>query len=109
MQLSVWHSCQLLGADGLCVRGQVHAENGDAVFRAQKKAFEEGITGPEGHYISRPDTVEVSSPLSPCCPVDSFFCMDLSLILKVCQACILGSLSTLRKEPHVQQQQIIAA
>ena len=36
------------------------------MLRAQKKAFEEGITGPEGHYISRPDTVEVSPLLSPC-------------------------------------------
>jgi len=38
---------------------QVHAENGDGVLRAQTKTFAAGITGPEGHYISRPDFLEV--------------------------------------------------
>jgi len=36
----------------------VHAENGELVFRLQKEMYEKGITGPEGHPLSRPPAVE---------------------------------------------------
>ena len=36
----------------------VHAENGELVFQLQKEMLERGITGPEGHPMSRPPKVE---------------------------------------------------
>ncbi len=36
----------------------VHAENGELVFQLQKKLIAEGITGPEGHPLSRPPAAE---------------------------------------------------
>jgi len=48
-----FHRCAELGAMPL-----VHAENGDVVLALQQKFMREGITGPEGHALSRPPDVE---------------------------------------------------
>jgi dihydropyrimidinase len=45
--------CQELGAIAT-----VHAENGELVFHLQNEMIRRGITGPEGHPMSRPPEVE---------------------------------------------------
>ncbi|MBK8067140.1 MAG: dihydropyrimidinase [Rhodanobacteraceae bacterium] len=51
--VSSFSRCMELGA-----LPTVHAENGELVFRLQKQLLARGITGPEGHPLSRPPAVE---------------------------------------------------
>ena len=66
--------CKELGA-----LPQVHAENGDGVVEGQTRMIELGITGPEGHPLSRPPVVYFENFLHSSNETYCTFCLGQEL------------------------------
>lgn len=54
--LKAFERAKELGA--ICL---VHAENGELIEHRTRKVLEAGVTGPEGHYLSRPPYIEADA------------------------------------------------
>ncbi|XP_041761491.1 dihydropyrimidinase isoform X3 [Anopheles merus] len=84
----VFETCKELGAVAM-----VHAENGDIIAKNVTKLLTEGVTGPEGHELSRSEEVEAEATNRACviahqahCPLYVVHVMSKSAGIEVARA-----------------------
>ncbi|XP_049282145.1 dihydropyrimidinase isoform X3 [Anopheles funestus] len=84
----VFETCKELGAVAM-----VHAENGDIIAKNVTKLLSEGVTGPEGHELSRTEEVEAEATNRACviahqaqCPLYVVHVMSKSAGIEVARA-----------------------
>lgn len=100
--LETFKTCKAIGA-----MGQVHAENGDVIDENQKKLLAMGITGPEGHPMSRPEEVETEATLRACVLANQTKCP--LYVVHVMSKTAADIIMTKRKEGSVIFGETIAA
>ncbi|CAG5078213.1 Oidioi.mRNA.OKI2018_I69.PAR.g8931.t1.cds [Oikopleura dioica] len=61
-------------AAGIGALAMVHAENGHIIDRESKRMVAEGVTGPEGHEMCRPEHVEMEATQRACVLADTVNC-----------------------------------